>query len=349
MKGAPDHRGDTSVAKASPRHDETLTTTMQDVHIDVPASGHDDTAEHSADENQQLSSCQQWKLVMGKTYKLMARDTCMSVCITLAPFIIITGISFLVLIGGSTDYDASMMITNSMRDGEFATSLIDHSQNTFKSFDESEDFVGDIYFATTTSDLPVQSAVDLCEYVMNTNKAYHDTVVAASLVWGTSKPASDNVMPATCTNVSGTFSCGCSNTTGDAQQVFTSIDDLDTKLLARAANEVYRPATAAIVVTAYDSDTKTVAWNFRYNRTIFSQTTNQVNDFTFYASSDWYLFSASFYTPLQRLVDSHFIKQFSSTIISDNDTLEAYFQGNPIDDWKYDPVKFSLLGAFFLW
>ena len=83
-------------------------------------------ADHSSDDNVQVSAFQQWKLVIGKTGKFMWRDTSMSFCIIFAPSVIILGMSLLVLIGGSEDYDASMYTTSTLRDGQFATSVYDH-------------------------------------------------------------------------------------------------------------------------------------------------------------------------------------------------------------------------------
>ena len=42
-------------------------------------------------------------------------------------------------------------------------------------------------------------------------------------------------------------------------------------------------------------------WNFRYNRTIFSDRAGGalVNDFTFYGAASWWIFSSTLYAPLQ--------------------------------------------------
>ena len=63
---------------------------------------------YNSDENRQVSSWQQWRLVMKKNALLMARDTSSTLCISVAPALIILAISALILLSPNKDWDPTL-------------------------------------------------------------------------------------------------------------------------------------------------------------------------------------------------------------------------------------------------
>eukprot|EP00658_Telonema_sp_P-2_P006414 TRINITY_DN12438_c0_g1_i3.p1 TRINITY_DN12438_c0_g1~~TRINITY_DN12438_c0_g1_i3.p1 ORF type:complete len:2202 (+),score=596.20 TRINITY_DN12438_c0_g1_i3:221-6826(+) len=320
------------------------------------ASGGD--KEHDSESNAQLSSWQQWRLIMDKNKKLLFRDPCSLTCITIAPALIILAISALILLGGDDSYDKSLGIAGSMRDGTIESALYDKFEDKASLFDSQRDFVGDMLFASTASGFDIDATHYLCDYVMNTNNVYSDARTYADNVYGTNNPI--EVMPTTCGSTSGKCSCcrngdACSTSGTGQAQVFSNLNDLDTRMLDLAGTGSYLPATIAIVVTSFDSSKNTVEWEFYYNRTLVTDTTDQTNDFTFYNSLYWSTFSGQGYYPVQRYADSYFINLFNGISCSSSsfdcsgatDKLIPYFQSFPFHSWKYNAAKFAFLGSLF--
>ena len=67
-----------------------------------------DPVSHNSEDNREVSPFQQWRLVMKKNALLMARDTSSTVCITLAPALIILAISALILLSPDDSWDATL-------------------------------------------------------------------------------------------------------------------------------------------------------------------------------------------------------------------------------------------------
>ena len=317
------------------------------------------SAGHESSQNITLSSYQQWRLLMSKNGKLLSRDVYNTVCITLVPALLVFGFSSLTLLGTSEQMSGGIGAASTMRDGSVASGLLDKFKDDAYIFHETSRSVGDVLFAQTITSPPTLAA-DLCQHVMNTHNMYSDALTtheAYTPYFGSgggnkrryNQFSLQNVMTTTCGVGGGSTNgtCGCA-TSGVNQQVFSSVDTLDDHLLALASDAVSRPVTAAIVVTSYDAASKTVAWNFRYNRTIIAKTGNTVNDFTFWASYYWSVYSGSSYLALQRFVDSFFIRKFS-TLAQPLDALEPHYQLFPVNDWSFDGAKFGFLGGTFQW
>lgn len=313
-------------------------------------------AQYDSSQNITLSSYQQWRLLNSKNSKLLFRDVYNTLCITLVPAILVFGISALTLLGSVEDYPGGLNVVNTMRDASIVTSLSDRFDDQTGDFQDNErsdnkmdsdevPWVGDVLFAQTVAS-PSTLATDLCEYVMNTNNLYTD---ALSLKYGPDKLPVDSVMATTCGVAAGALTngtCSCA-LSGPNQQVFSSVDALDSFMLELASTH-YRPITAAIVVTDYDATIKAVSWNFRFNRTTIKQSGTPVSDFVFYNPAQWVVYSGAGYLVLQRFVDSFFIRQFS-TLSQPLDVLQPYFQLFPKDKWSYDAAKFGFLGGTFQW
>ena len=262
----------------NPNQDEALSSARQSqISVDV-----DPDQSHDSDDNVQLSSYQQWKLVMNKNRLLMGRDMSTTICITCAPALIILAISALVLLGGSDSYDPTIGAAYSMRDSSMSTMVWDKNHDVTKIFTDQKDLIGDVLFASTTSEFAIGDVKKLCNFAMNDNTYTPNSCTTSTCVGGLYINAKRaivpgmTVMPTTC---SGT-GCACAEGT----QIFDSIDALDSKILELAATGSYKPVMASVVIDGYNSADKTVSWYFYYNRTTVKQTIDQVNDFTFYNS-----------------------------------------------------------------
>ena len=237
---------------SSPNSDEQLESARHtQVSLDISEG-----EVHDSDDNVQLSSFQQWKLVMKKSALLMSRDTSNTLCMCLSPAIIILAISALVLLGGDDSYDPSLGITYSMRDSSMTAMAVDKNNNDASIFKSQKQLVGDVLFATaSTSEVPLTSTAhgisveNLCKFVMNDARdIYNPTASVPTSTQGLYRQAykaakavdsSFTIMPTTCSggNSDGTTgTCTCASGT----QIFDSIESLEDKMLALADTGSYK-------------------------------------------------------------------------------------------------------------
>ena len=199
------------------------------------------TVQSAGPEKRSLSSWQQYKLVMSKNITLLKRDSRSTFCITLAPALIVLGLSMLSLIGGKDSYDMSIQGPSSLRDASAAAFIQDRHDDKTKVFNGVKDQVGDVLFAVGSDAVPIARVEELCEYVLNTESFYSDVLLASLAL---NIPA-DRVMNNTC----GGGRCRCYSSDQPSvdpfqRQIFSTVAEMDAHALTLASTERYQAASA---------------------------------------------------------------------------------------------------------